>query len=116
MPPEWVRPCLAAEKRLTARVPPAPVGAADRWRADASGALLLKPTRHAAEAARPLAAREAARAPPRTGPPADAASCDYVLLRPRAGTCLLFPGWLHHAVLPLYADGPRVSVAFNTAA
>ncbi len=32
---------------------------------------------------------------------------------PTAGQCLLFPGWLFHAVNTYYGATPRISVAFN---
>lgn len=101
-----------------AAVPPPPADA-DAWRADASGALLLKPTPHAKkESGRTPRTEELDRAPlAAAGPPRVAGddACDYALLRPAAGTVLLFPGHLHHAVLPLYGGRERVSVAFNAA-
>ena len=33
--------------------------------------------------------------------------------QPRAGSLLLFPGWLSHFVNPYRGDTPRISVAFN---
>jgi hypothetical protein len=32
---------------------------------------------------------------------------------PEAGTCVLFPGWLSHAVALYRGESPRISVAFN---
>lgn len=36
-----------------------------------------------------------------------------VSLTPSAGQCLLFPGWLFHAVNVYRGNAPRISVAFN---
>ncbi|HJU06664.1 MAG TPA: TIGR02466 family protein [Nitrospiraceae bacterium] len=32
---------------------------------------------------------------------------------PQAGQCVMFPGWLSHAVATYTGDAPRISVAFN---
>lgn len=34
-------------------------------------------------------------------------------LTPSAGQCVMFPGWLFHAVRTYMGDAPRISVAFN---
>ncbi len=36
-----------------------------------------------------------------------------ISLTPETGTCVLFPGWLSHAVGLYRGDQPRISVAFN---
>jgi uncharacterized protein (TIGR02466 family) len=38
-----------------------------------------------------------------------------ISLLPEAGQCLLFPGWLFHAVSTYRGTAPRISVAFNLA-
>jgi uncharacterized protein (TIGR02466 family) len=38
-----------------------------------------------------------------------------VLVRPRAGSMVLFPSWMPHAVRPYQGDGVRISIAFNLA-
>lgn len=35
------------------------------------------------------------------------------LIRPEAGTMIVFPAWLSHSVRPYRGDGVRISVAFN---
>lgn len=34
-------------------------------------------------------------------------------VQPEAGTLLMFPSWIRHAVLPYVGEGPRISIAFN---
>jgi len=36
-----------------------------------------------------------------------------VLLQPKAGMMLIFPGWLMHFVHPYQGSGQRISIAFN---
>ena len=36
-----------------------------------------------------------------------------VLLRPKAGMMVIFPGWLMHFVHPYHGAGERISIAFN---
>jgi hypothetical protein len=38
------------------------------------------------------------------------------LLRPEAGTLLLFPSYLFHRTLPFAGDGERISISFDLAA
>ena len=35
------------------------------------------------------------------------------LIRPEAGTMILFPAWISHSVRPYRGDGVRISIAFN---
>jgi uncharacterized protein (TIGR02466 family) len=35
------------------------------------------------------------------------------LIRPEAGTMILFPAWMSHAVRPYHGDAIRISIAFN---
>jgi uncharacterized protein (TIGR02466 family) len=36
-----------------------------------------------------------------------------IYLTPSTGQCVIFPGWLYHAVGLYTGDKPRISVAFN---
>ena len=83
------------------------------WRREASGALVVKPTPHPVEVTHSLTRKEAQRLRPRKHVAADEAATsqelkydvgEYLLLRPKVGRMYLFPGWMHHAVLPLYVD------------
>lgn len=38
------------------------------------------------------------------------------IIRPRAGSMVIFPGWLYHFVNPYLGEGERISVAFNVRA
>ncbi len=38
-----------------------------------------------------------------------------MLIRPQAGTMLVFPAWIEHAVHPFYGEGHRISIAINVA-
>jgi uncharacterized protein (TIGR02466 family) len=37
-------------------------------------------------------------------------------ITPEAGTMILFPSWLVHAVMPYRGTRPRISIAFNFSA
>ena len=38
-----------------------------------------------------------------------------MLIRPQAGTMLVFPAWIEHSVHPFYGEGHRISIAINVA-
>jgi uncharacterized protein (TIGR02466 family) len=38
-----------------------------------------------------------------------------MLIRPQAGTMLVFPAWVEHSVHPFYGEGHRISIAINVA-
>ena len=38
------------------------------------------------------------------------------IIRPRAGSMVIFPGWLYHFVNPYQGEGERISIAFNVRA
>jgi hypothetical protein len=90
-----------------------------------SGSLLLKPTSHVSEAveldederARLFCSDEDNARAVRDG--LTPSCCDYITIAAEPGMMVLFPSWLHHAVVPLSvkADqgmgGLRISMAFN---
>jgi Putative 2OG-Fe(II) oxygenase len=82
-----------------------------------SGRLVLKPTTHPLEDTYQLSTREKTRLRPRVGcdlPQIDETA--YLDIPPVPGSLILFPGWLHHCVLPSSMEerkGPRISIAFN---
>ena len=39
-----------------------------------------------------------------------------VIIRPRAGGMVVFPGWMYHFVNPYQGEGERISIAFNVRA
>jgi hypothetical protein len=46
----------------------------------------------------------------------DQSACEYVEIDPTPGQFIIFPGWLHHCVLPLHhldSNARRISIAFN---
>lgn len=84
-----------------------------------SGRLVLKPTPHPAEDSWPLRPEERGRLTRRTVAADQQAmeECRYFDVEPVAGLLVMFPSWLHHAVLPSRMvpekDNVRVSIAFN---
>ena len=89
-----------------------------------SGRLVLKPTPHRAEDEWQLKGEEEERFVPCDGAGGGSYrgedKCDYYDLEPEDGALIVFPSWLHHAVLP-YTFAPkvggeereRVSIAMN---
>ena len=82
------------------------------------GRMLLKPTAHPKEETYKLSDLEKGRLRINTKihESVDVDACEYMEVHPIPGHMMLFPGWLHHCVLPLSqldSHCQRISIAFN---
>lgn len=81
------------------------------------GRMLLKPTAHPKEDTYRLSILEKERFTQLSSEPRiEQSRCEYLEIDPVPGHMIVFPGWLHHCVLPLTqldCSRRRISVAFN---